>query len=1230
MSTGRASWGLVPMGAAAMLAFAVPADANPKTDGRSIPKDWMESLQWRSIGPANMGGRITDLAVYEADPSVWWAATASGGLLKTTNNGITFDHQFDHEATVSIGAVAVAPTDQNIVWVGTGEANPRNSVSWGDGVYKSTDGGETWTNMGLKGSFQIGRIAIHPEDPAIVYVGALGRLWGPNEERGLFKTIDGGETWEKVLYVDEHTGVIDVRMQPGEPDTLLVATWERGRDGFDTNDPATKWGPGSAIYRTTDGGATFEKSIDGLPEGMLGRIGLDWYRADPDVVYAIVESDRIGEAPENAAYMGIRGGNADVGARLSEVTEDGPAAEAGFEAGDIVIRVEEKIVHSYQDLVDQIRRHLDGETVEMEVSRERESVILEVTFGPRPGAEEDPEEDPEEDEEAARKRRLRSSPFTSMLGGQRENVQDQQGPDGHHYGGVFRSADEGRTWERINSVNPRPMYFSEVRVDPSDEEHLAVLGVSLYKSSDGGETFERDGGRGVHPDHHAMWIDPDDGRHIILGNDGGIYVTYDRMEHWDHLNHVAIGQFYHVTVGPKASYSVYGGLQDNGTWGGPGRVRNGSGPINEDWLRIGGGDGFVCRVDEEDPDQIYFESQNGGMGRRNLRTGDRGSVRPRAPRGTRYRFNWKTPFILSHHNSRVHYAAGNHVFRSMNRGRKQKAISPEITNTDRGSATALAESRHDPDVLYVGTDDGALWMTKNGGHDWIDLFDPPAETEADDAPGDGEVETEVAPDEPAEAGAAPAAEGESKAEGETEAEPEADAEVGAESVAEAEGEPEAEPETDVESASEPEAEPEAVPTDDPVTGSWKGKARSERMSADRGDFTLSLRLAADGTVTGRLKSEFAGGAIEPGTFDRAKGRIAFEAHGERFTMSYHVRISGDRMTGSVEMGEFFSMELDATRVSEDVPAEPEEPPAEDPWEWSPIDELLPGPRWVSSIETSRAEEGRVYVTFDGHRSDDDEPYVFVSEDFGRRWRSLRGDLPEGAGPVRVVREDLTDAAILYLGTEFAAWVSVDRGVTWNSLNTNLPTVAIHEIAQHPTCGEIVAATHGRSLWVLDVTPLRQMAKLDVAAGHHLFRPNDVRYWRSMPSRGGSSPRFVGQNPPAGAEIFYCLGDGARVISLRVTDPAGRTIRELEAESGEGMHRVSWNLRRRSVRTGRQRGGPRIAPGTYTVILDVNDEELKQPLTVAGDPEYPDAVLWGAEYDAMMEELGEKPDEANWP
>jgi hypothetical protein len=298
-----------------------------------VPEGWINQLHWRSVGPANMSGRITAIAVNEQDPKTWWIASASGGLLKTVNNGVTFEHQFDDQATVSIGDVQVFKGDPNIVWVGTGEANPRNSASWGNGVYRSNDGGKTWKHLGLEKTLHTGRIALHPSDPNVAYVGALGRLWGTNEERGLYKTVDGGETWEKVLYVDDKTGVIDLQMHPTDPDTLLVATYERQRDGFDGNDPGKKNGPGSGLYMTTDGGKSFKKITEGLPSLSLGRIGLSWSKSDPNYVYAVIETEKTGQVPENAAYMGITGEDLEVGARITTVAEESPAAQAGIQQG---------------------------------------------------------------------------------------------------------------------------------------------------------------------------------------------------------------------------------------------------------------------------------------------------------------------------------------------------------------------------------------------------------------------------------------------------------------------------------------------------------------------------------------------------------------------------------------------------------------------------------------------------------------------------------------------------------------------------------------------------------------------------------------------------------------------------------------------------------------------------------------------------------------------------------
>jgi photosystem II stability/assembly factor-like uncharacterized protein len=1061
-----------------------------------LNKKWTAALNWRSIGPANMGGRIVDTAVVPSDPATYWIATGGGGLLKTVNNGATFVHQFDHEATVAVGSVAVARSNPKIVWVGTGENNPRNSVSYGDGVYKSTDGGRTWKNAGLKKSFQIGRIVIDPRDPNIVYVGALGRLYGPSEERGLYKTTDGGDTWDRALFVDDKTGIVDIQMKPDDPNTLIASAWERQRDGYDshpgapmpdgydTYDPIKKWGPGSGLYKTTDAGKNWKKLSNGLPTNDLGRIGVDFYQKDPNEVFCIIDcaktgmgtapkprpivdldifgeeadrgirlttvrengpsakagltegdviqsvngeelefSDELietvrehkvgdkltykilreGEPKEIAvtlvagtggrgrgggggrggfgggargaattqpagAFSGLSGEEAEGGVKITAIVEDGPAAKAGLKEGDLIVGAGEKPIKTFEELQEEIRSHKVGDKLDLKLKTGDKTKDVEVVLGERP---------------AQPGARSTTRPNGGQYGGQIENVQDEQGPNSFEYGGIYKSTDAGETWKRVNSLNPRPMYFSLLRVDPTDDKYLYVGGVSMYRSTDFGKTFRPDAGRGVHADQHALWIDPKDGRHMLVGCDGGFYVTYDRCRNWDHLNTSAIGQFYHVAIAPTKPYRVVGGLQDNGSWMGPAISLNGSGPINEDWISVGGGDGFQCQVDQDDPDVVYSESQDGSMSRRNLRTGERGAIRPVARggqggrgrggaggggaggggfagggfgggggfaggqggRGGGYSFNWNTPFVLSHFNSHILYAAGDYVFRSVSRGDNLQIASPKITITKYGSGTALSESPRNPDVLYAGTDDGALWVTRDACKTW-------------------------------------------------------------------------------------------------------------------------------------------------------------------------------------------------TRIDTNVG--------------------LPGPRWVANIDASHYADGRCYVAFDGHRSDDDNPYVYVTEDFGKTWKPIAANLPWGS--TRCVSEDMVNPNLLYVGTEFGAWCSLDRGKHWNKLGANLPTVAVFDFAQHPVNGQIVAATHGRSLWVLDVSALRQILPENLSQVARLYEPPPAVRWHSEPSRGGTNRKFVGSNPTFGAEVYYSLPSEAKKATIKIVDVSGRTLREFPARTEPGLHRVAWDLR----------------------------------------------------------------------
>ncbi|MBP3957970.1 PDZ domain-containing protein [Gemmata sp. G18] len=1086
----------------------------PAPAPNSVPEAAIAKMSWRNIGPANMGGRVTALAVVESDPSTYYIATASGGLLKTVNNGTTFNFAFEKEATISIGDVAVAPSDPNVVWVGTGENNPRNSASYGDGVYKSTDAGKSWRNMGLKKTFSIGKIVIHPKDPNTVYVAALGRLWGANEERGVFKTEDGGATWKKVLFVDDKTGAIELRMDPFDPNVVFAGLWERKRDEFDgffgtswpgpdQYGPIVAHGAGGGLFKTADGGKNWKKltgenAASGLPSVKTGRIGIDYSRKTKGLLYAIIDTEKIGVGrPVLTVQLGVSGEGEKDGAKITAVVEDGPATKAGLKVDDLITAVDGKKIASYDDLLDFMATKKPDDVVKFTVVRakgkdkDKETLTIEMKLAPRPAT---PAPKPKsgptsllpgglivsfadndapvkvvevpkggaaekagvkagmtitgvEGKDVANWREFRTElrvspksenpraagdkvkitfregdkkpldvtlaletgeirppagapaapnprPFlmSPVVGGQQQNVQNNQGKDGYQTGGLYMSKDNGDSWTRVNSLNPRPFYFSNVRVDPTDDNSIYVLGDTvLWRSTDGGKRFVSAQAGTVHPDHHALWIDPKDGRHMILGCDGGFYSTYDRGTNWDHLNVLALGQFYHVAVDTRKPYRVYGGLQDNGSWGGPSRTLRGNGPANEDWVYLNGGDGFVCRVDQNDPDWVYAESQNGGMNRRNLKTGESAGIRARPVKaGEELRFNWNTPFILSNHNSHIFYCGAQYVFRSVARGDNLKVISPELTRTKQGSMTALAESPKNADVLWAGTDDGFLWVTKDGGANWVNV-------------------------------------------------------------------------------------------------------------------TENMKKAG-----------------------------------------------------------------------------------------------LPAPRCVSTIEPGRTVEGRCYVCLDGHRSDDDRPYLYVTEDFGQTWKSVTGNLP-AFGSTRVLREDITAPDLLYCGTEFGIWVSINRGEAWAKLSNNLPTVAVHEVVQPTTASEIVIATHGRSVWVLDVASLRQMKAEALAAPATLFAPAPVTRWQFAP---GSFPysrdvrKFYGTNPAPGGTIDYMLTKPAKEVSVKVLDVTGKAVREFRAPATTvGFHRLQWS--------------PPKAGG-YRVALTVDGKEFTQMVVVENDPNAdPKAIITDA-------------------
>jgi photosystem II stability/assembly factor-like uncharacterized protein len=597
---------------AVFVGFLLAVTAPTAEPGAKKEPGSFEALPARNIGPANMGGRIVDVDVVESDPKTIYIAPATGGLWKTSDGGDSWKPLFDEQATLCLGDIAVSQSNPNIVWVGTGEANARNSVSWGDGVYKSTDGGKTWKNMGLKDTRHIGRIVVHPKNPDIVYVAALGHIWGPNKERGLYKTTDGGMTWQQIKFISENTGFIDLAMDPSEPELLYASTYCVRRDGFAGGNPKTQTGPDTGLFKTEDGGQTWHKMTEGLPDRPLGRCGLAVYRKDPKIVYAVVQTDK------------------------TIVNTTGNPAKTN--QGDLDI------------------------------------------------------------------------------------------------GGIFRSEDKGKTWKKLNDLCPRPFYYGQIRIDPTDDQRVYVLGVTFQQSTDGGKTFAT-GARGTHADHHALWIDPKDSKHMILGNDGGLYFSKDKGVTWEAIRNLPLGQFYGVAVDMRKPYHVYGGLQDNGSWGGPSATHYADGIAFNDWRRIGGGDGFQCAADPNDLDIVYAETQYGGLNRVNLKgaagmgKGGGKSIRPKAEQGQpAYRFNWNSPLLLSSHNSKTLYYGGNHLFKTTDRGDKWEKISPDLTRGEPGPAkdfghtiTTVAESPLKAGLLYVGTDDGWLHVSKNDGKEWVDL-----------------------------------------------------------------------------------------------------------------------------------------------------------------------------------------------------------------------------------------------------------------------------------------------------------------------------------------------------------------------------------------------------------------------------------------------------------------------------------------------------------------------------
>ncbi|MBW7934547.1 MAG: hypothetical protein H3C62_13275, partial [Gemmatimonadaceae bacterium] len=847
------------------------------------------AMKWRNVGPANFMGRLSDVVGIPGPSKTLFVAAAAGGVWKTTNNGQTWRPVFDDKRVASMGVLAIAPSDTQQVWLGTGEPHSRNSIEPGAGIYKSTDGGITWKLMGLEKTQHIGRIAVDPKNPNVVWVAALGAAWKNNPERGLYKTTDGGTTWQLVKSINDKTGFVDVAIDPRNGDVVYAAAYQRLRTPYSLN----SGGPGSGLFKTTDGGKTWTELVgSGFPTGPKGRIGLAISPSNPDIVYAMVEAATL---DKNGKYQAER------------VPKDN---------------------------------------------------------------------------------------------------------------GLYRSADGGKTWIKTNNANVRPFYYSQVRVDPKNPDRVYFSSTQMQVSDDGGKT-SRPAAQAVHVDDHGMWIDPNDPERLVIANDGGIALSFDKGGNYIQPMNLPLAQFYEVSYDMNVPYSVCAGAQDNGTWCGPSRSKNGSVNLAY-WFTIAGGDGFYTAQDPTNPDIAFGESQGGNVSRVNVRTGERASLRKPSwqeqykrwedsiaiVRGDitkpaskdvvkavdalkakqkqdsidlALRYNWNSPFFLSPHNPQTFYFAGNRVLKSTKQGDDLFLISPDLSKKltakidtsvnltggitldatgaeTYGTVVALAESYVKPGLLFAGTDDGNVWKSANDGASWENL-------------------------------------------------------------------------------------------------------------------------------SGRF----------PG---------------------------------------------------------------------------LPSELYVARIEPSHFDSLTFYVAFDNHRYNDFAPYLYATNDGGKTFRSIVGNLPKDMPGdfLHVVREDPTNENLLFVGSSVAVYASVDKGATWSRFMSGMPTVPVYDLKIHPRDHELIAATHGRGIWIADITPLQQMNATVLAADVHLFAPRTAYQWGEAPTlmasgNGNAQAFFATPSPAYGAEIFYRLGANAP-SSVRVTiaNAAGEELATLNGSGGSGVKSVNWNYR----------------------------------------------------------------------
>lgn len=861
----------------------------------TIDAQTISGLGARNIGSAKMSGRVSAIdAVQQGQRLNIYIGAASGGIWKSSNSGTTFKPVFDKQPVQSIGAITIDPKNFNVIWAGTGEPWVRNSVSIGDGIYKSTDGGENWTNMGLKESERISRILVDPTDDNTVYAAVPGKLWSDGDERGLYKTTDGGKTWIKILKgANASTGCSMIAMDPHDSKTLFACMWDFRRKGWtfrSGGENATAFS-GSGFFKTTDGGTTWnnldETSVTGLPSKPWGRLAVAIAPSQPKVVYAFIEA----VPPKN---------------------------------------------------------------------------------------------------------------------------------------GLYRSDDGGQTWQaldRSQNMLWRPFYFANLIVDPKNENRLYKTDGSLIMSTDGGRSFSNISG-GAHGDFHDVWIDANNTDHLITGDDGGVWTSYDGGNRWWKSENLPISQFYHVSVDMDTPYHVYGGLQDNSCWMGTSEFPGGI--ANNNWENLFNGDGFWMFPDPSDPQYVYAESQGGEIGRVNRLTHETRYIKPLPGyKEGKLRFNWNTPIHLSPTKNGTIYIGAQFLFRSHDHGQTWERISPDLTTNDpekqkqeeSGGVTvdnssaemhttiyAIAESPKNADVVWAGTDDGNLQLTRDGGKTWTNVVR---------------------------------------------------------------------------------------------------------------------------------------------------------------------NISG-----------------------------------------------LPKNPWVSSIEAGHFDEGTAYVTFDLHMFGDMRPYSYRTTDYGRTWSSILEEKNPVRGYAHVIKEDLVRNDLLFLGTEFGLWVSLDGGGHWAQYKGGeFPDVAVRDMAIHSRDNDLVIATHGRGIWIVDdITPLRKLTLETLGADVAFLDAKPCV--QKMPAGGGwaeGDAAFSGPNPPDDATITYyqkkrhIFGD----LTIEIIGPDGKSLGKIPSSKRRGLSRTTWSMRMPppKVPTAASAAwsasiGPRVLPGIYTVKMTKDTQIYTTKLPVVPDPRAP--------------------------